>query len=126
MTINDVTGYLMRKGIPKQTIREIRMALTYDAVQQARDVQYDRILTGVAIVLRKEFGFGEKRIMRGLEALNKEFESILDPDNDWNKTMERLRDETGIIIRSGDDNRLVVECLTDDEKENYKYGSEKK
>ncbi len=123
MTISEVTGYLARKGIPKQMIREIRMALTYDAVQQSKDIQYDRILTGVAIVLRKEFGFGEKRIMRALEALNAEYESILDPDNDWNKTMERLREETGIIIRSGGD-RLVVECLTDEEKLNYKYGSE--
>ena len=47
----------------------------------------------------------------------------MDDQETWPGLMNRLKDATGIVIRSGGDDRLVVEVLTDDEKANYKYGN---
>lgn len=122
-SLQQITGYLKARGIPKQMIDQIRMSLTYDAVTQSKDIQYDRIYTGIGLMLRKEYGFGRERILRGLKCFDDTVGSVLDPDKDWTTVMDELRDDVGIIIRSGDENRLVIECLTEEERKNYKYGS---
>ena len=122
-TLDYIVAYLKGHGIPKSMINYIRRKLIYDSVTQGKNIQYDRIYTAIALMLNKEFGFGVKRITRGLRAFDDISASVLDdnPDNkDWTDLMEELRDRTGIVIRTGD-NRTVVEMLTDDEKKNYKY-----
>lgn len=119
-------AYLASRGIPKQMVKEIRMQLTYDAVTQAKDLQYDRIYASIGLMLHKEYGFGQQRILRGLKRFDEIAGSVLDPETDWTNVMEELRDDVGIIVRSGDGDRLVVECLTEEEKENYKYGRKEK
>lgn len=124
-TLQDIMGYLSMRGIPRKMINQIRMHLTYDAVTQSDAIKYDRFMTAAGLMLREEFGFGQKRIHRALKHLDDILVCVSDDtDNEraWPKVMEKLRDEVGIIIRSGDDNRLVMEILTDEEMANYKYG----
>ena len=118
MTIKQVEMYLLQKGIPRSMIQNIRISLTYDAVTQGHDIQYDRIFTGIALMLRKEFGFGPERIIRGLRRFDNECGSVIDdPEKDWGDLMKELKDETGIVIRTGDDDRLICEIETK-EKDN--------
>lgn len=124
MTMNDVMGYLAMHGIPKKTIREIRMVLAADAVKEAEHIHMDRIFSGVALMLHNTFGFGAKRIVKGLHDLDAVYLSITE-GGEWMELMTKLKDETGVIIRSGEE-RFVVECLTDEERKNYKYGEDNK
>lgn len=124
-TLKEITCYLKVKGVPKQMIEEIRMHLAYDAVTQGKAVQYDRIYTAVAIVLRKAFGFGPQRILKGLRCFDETVGSVLEPDADWTDLMDWLRDETGIIVRTDAEDRVVVEALTDEERKNNRYGNNK-
>lgn len=114
MTINQVKGYLASKGIPKHMIEAIQISLIYDAVTQGHDLQYDRIFSGIALMLRKEYGFGTERILRGLRAFDNIVGSVLTEEEggenkDWTQLMQELKDETGIVVHTGDDNRLICE-----------------
>lgn len=113
LTLQKVYAYLASKGIPKQMIRAIREALIYDAVVEADDIKYDRIYTSIGIMLRKAFGFGPERIIRGLKCFDETCGSVLSDGEhegkDWTDLMQWFQDETGIVIHTGDDNRLVCE-----------------
>lgn len=125
-TLKMFGAYLAARGIPKQTVNEIRMQLTYDAITQAKDLQYDRIYASIGLMLHEEFGFGRQRVVRGMKKFDEIAGSVLDPETDWTDVMNRLRDDVGIIVRTGDGDRLVVECLTEEEKADYKYGNKGK
>lgn len=115
MTIQAVYAYLARHGIPKGMVQQIQIALIYDAVTQGNDLKYDRIYTGIALMLRRTYGFGPERIMKGLREFDSICGSVLETDENGNETanwpdlMERLEDETGIVIHTGEDNRLICE-----------------
>lgn len=106
-------------SVPTKAFDMFREALIYDAVTEGKDVKYDRIFCGIALMLRDEYGFGAERIMRGLTRFDEICGSVLDVDEDGNETadwpdlMQRLKDETGIVIHTGDDNRLIVEIGRD-------------
>lgn len=117
ITIKEVTGYLRMRGIPKPMIDQIRNALIYDSVTESNNIKADRIFAACALAARRAYGFGPERIMR----LLREFDHVMGAvgemeDRDWTDVMEELREETGIIVRTGGDDRLIVEVLTDDEK----------
>lgn len=114
ITIQQVNAYLASRGIPKQMVRAIREALILDAVVEGTDLKYDRIYTAVGIMLRKTYGFGAERIIRGIRAFDQICGSVLDEDEggegkDWTELMKWFQDETGIVIHTGADNRLVCE-----------------
>ena len=114
LTMQQVYAYLASKGVPKSMIRAIREALIYDAVVESTDIRYDRIYTSIGIMLRKTFGFGAERIIRALKAFDQICGSVLavedgGEDKDWTELMQWFQDETGIVIHTGADNRLVCE-----------------
>lgn len=115
MTMQQVEAYLARYGIPKQMIKKIRLALIYDAVTEGKDLKYDRIYTGIALAARRAYGFGAKRILRLLRMFDRICGSVLEDGEhtadprDWTDIMQELKDETGIVIHTGEDNRLICE-----------------
>lgn len=119
MTMQAVYAYLARHGIPKHMIQQIQVSLIYDAVTQGEDLKYDRIYTGIALTLRKKFGWGPERILRALRGFDEICGSVLEKSEDgedlanWNKLMQELKDETGLVIHTGDDNRLICEVSRD-------------
>lgn len=106
---------LSRKGIPRGTFEQMRIAIICDAITQAKDVMMDRIFSAVGLMLRREFHFGTRRIMRGLGT----FDNILcetdkyEFNEGWIKIMQELKGETRIVIHTGDDNRLLCEVSRD-------------
>lgn len=115
MTIQQVKGYLASKGVPKPMIDAIRISLIHDAVTEGHSLQMDRIFTGIAVAARKEYGFGPERILRLLRRFDEVCGSVLDKDEegediaDWTDIMEWLKAETGIVIHTGEENRLICE-----------------
>lgn len=108
-----VDTYLAAHGIPRHIVKKIRIALTNDAIQESTAMKYDRIYTGIALAIRRAYGFGAERIIRGLREFDKVCGSVLTDDGpddrDWTDIMQELKDETGIVIHTGDDDRLVLE-----------------
>ena len=107
-------AYLAKMGVPKHTVQMIQIAMIQDAVTQGKDLKYDRIYTGIALMLHKTFGFGTQRIMKGLHGFDDICGSVLEDTNgpderQWTDIMQELKDATGIVIHTGDDNRLVCE-----------------
>lgn len=91
----------------------MRIDLTYDAVTQAEAIMYDRIYSAVALMLRKKLNFGAERIMKCLHGLDDVIGSTMTDEGKgntgWTELMQELKDETGIVISSGDDGRLFAE-----------------
>ena len=106
--IKGIIAYLQAKGIPKSMINEIRLALTNDAVQNSGAVQADRVYTLLALTLREAYGFGHERIFKGLLKFD-ELNTEAAGDYCWPQLMERLRDETGIVITTNTEDRIAFE-----------------
>lgn len=109
MNMKQVTVYLAKHGIPKTMVNEIRMAFMNDAIENGGNIQADRIYTSVALMLHRAFGFGAKRIFKGLRCFD-DLNGSVNEDATWHQLMQELEEETGIIIRSGEDkDRLAFE-----------------
>ena len=90
-------------------VQQIRIALAQDAVKEADNLHWDRIYTGFALALRNSYGFGPSRIMKCLEEVNRIMNQMGDGEWTWHEAMVELKDETGIVVRTGDDERLIIE-----------------
>ena len=108
-SLDQITGYLRVKGIPSQMIQQIRMALAQDAVQEADYLHWDRIYTAFALSVRRCYGFGQSRIMKCLQMVNDIMMEMGDGEKTWHEAMVELKEETGIVVRNGDDDRLIIE-----------------
>lgn len=108
-----VKAYLAAHGIPRTMVDNIRTVLINDAIQESNAMKYDRIYTAVALAIRHEYGFGPERILRGLREFDRICGSVLGneerDERPWTEIMEELKEETGIVIHTGDENRLICE-----------------
>lgn len=95
-------------GVSPNMIDAIRLTMIEDAVQNGKDIQADRVYTLLALTLHDCYGMGQKRIVKGLQ----HFDGLCGLTADeypWEKLMEDLHEKTGIVIHSGDDDRLIFE-----------------
>lgn len=117
LTMQQVYGYLASKGVPRTMVHAIRYSLIQDAVVEGTEMKYDRIYTGLALAIRRAYGFGPERILRGLREFDKIAGSVLISEDEeapsWTDIMQQLQDETGIVIHTGSDDRLVCEINRD-------------
>lgn len=113
LSLKAVETYLAHYGIPRHMITKIRASLINDAIRESDSMKYDRIYTGIALALRKAYGFGPEKILRGLKKFDEICGSVLTGDGlderDWTDIMQELKDETGIVISTADENRLIFE-----------------
>lgn len=121
-TMSQVYPYLLAHGIPRQMIDSLRTSLIYDAITEAHDIAYDRIYCGIALTMHDKFGMEAEQIIEALEYFDKVCAEVImdahsDATKDWMDHMDRLREETGIVVYTGDDNRLIVESLKKGENE---------
>lgn len=109
-------------GVPKTMVDSILADLILYSVTEGKDLKYDRIYSGVALMLYRRYKLSGPEILEGLREFDRICGSVLDKDENgedianWTKLMEELRDETGIVIRTGDDNRLICECEWEEEE----------
>lgn len=107
------SAYLRAKGVPERTVHELIAFFTYDAVQEATSMQWDRVYTAIGLALRKHFNFGGIRIMRILKEIDKICTEVQNGGS-WSDLMHDLRDETGVVIHSDSSDRILIEYLGGD------------
>jgi len=107
--VQRMKAYLAGKGIPRQMIEEIRLTFVNDALLEANDMKYDRIYSGIGLMLRREFNFGVDRIMRGLRMFDQLCGSVCEEGYSWEQLMADLDKEVGIVIKTNEDDRLICE-----------------
>ena len=90
-------------------IQQIRVALAQDAVQEADNLHWDRIYTAFGLAIRRSYGYGQQRIMKCMQMVNDIMMEVGDGDRSWHEAMVELKEETGIVVRNGDGDRLIIE-----------------
>lgn len=108
-TKDQVFGYLRMKGIPPTMVQALRQWLAEDAVQEAEYLHWDRIFTMFASALRETYGFGAERILRCLQTANEIMGDISYGKYTWRNLGEKLKEDTGLVVRTGDDDRVIIE-----------------
>jgi len=115
--IDNLKLYLLKHGIPPRFVDEVRAALVNDAIRESTDMKYDRIYAGIALAAYNSYGFGAKRALRLLRAFDDLAGSMAEPGNSWDDLMLDLRNKTGLVVRTDEENRLVFEYIGKDVEE---------
>lgn len=103
---------LMRSyGMPMATVKAIMTVLVDDSVRNGQDVKSDRIYSLIAETLHDVLGFGVKRIMNFMHEFDSRIGAIADGEREWGEVMQSLEEKTGIVVRSGDDDRFAFEYM---------------
>lgn len=113
LTMKQIKGYLLQHGVPPAMFDAIRLSLVDDALRNSDAVRTDRIFVLVALMLHDAFGFGVKRISKGLHAfdeLNGRFTDTGDGAS-WPALMEELKEKTGLIISTNTEDRIAFEYI---------------
>ncbi len=74
-----------------------------DITKQVADFDVEVLLTCFAQVLHDNYGFGQKRIMRALQAVDDTFGKVLNDELDVGEMKQRLENEVGVKISCGKD-----------------------
>lgn len=90
-----------RKGKIPLSRKEIR-DLEKRASNDASAYSVEALMTCYALALRRLYGFGYKRILRSLQAIDGLMEDVINDTATIEDYKKILEDETGIIIRCDD------------------------
>ena len=113
-TMAEVMAYLKVKGVPKPMLRHIREALAMDAVEEADNLHLDRIYTAFGLALFEAAGYEGEGLLKIFEEINRQMVRVNQPEVNWDQLMEELFEKTGIVVRAGDGDRIVVEYKPED------------
>lgn len=113
LTMQQIKGYLLQKGVPPVMFDTIRLALIDDALRNSNALRTDRIFCLLALTLRKAYNFGRKRITQGMKVFDELNGRFSDPNDEvsWNELMQELRDETGLVIVTNTEDRIAFEYI---------------
>lgn len=108
--------------VPDTVIKELRMLYADRSVQDAEEVRMNRIYSVAALALRRytnEKGdpWGTKRLMEYLQTFSDIYEKFVTEGDHWSDLMKTLRDEAGIVIRTGEEGDEVCEYEDDTTRE---------
>lgn len=109
---------LKRYGVPGHVIKSVMWELVNAAIQESKDMKYDRIYAAMALASHRAFGYGAKRIIKLLRAFDDLSLHVAEDENrTWDQLMVELRNETGLVVRTDEKNRLIFEYAGADVKE---------
>lgn len=115
LTEKQIRDFLKSRGISKNMTDAIIITLTQKAIEEGNSVQADRIYTFMALMLHEVYGFGAKRIIKGLEKYD-EYCGRTPEEWDWPDIMKELREKTGLVIQSNSADRIVFEYIPEEMK----------
>ena len=93
-----VERILKTYNIPKQRVRQIREALTYDAMQKSDEIIMARYLTAFGVALNEQYGFQENELGQIYQRVYDILSSVAQGSKEWQDYMIYLRDHGGIIV----------------------------
>ena len=100
--------YLRSKGITQTMINEIRFAFASDALAQSHNLKADRVYTVFCLAMLED-DLEPERILKISQNADRLFGRIRRDETDWQTEMNRLRDDGGIVIHTGDDDRILID-----------------
>lgn len=90
-----------RRALGKVNTEEIRMAeerLRLAHEKTLNDQRVETMMLLFALILHREFSFGQKRVYAALQAIDEEMSSWVNGDTDLEKLRTEVKDELGIEI----------------------------
>ena len=108
-------------SVPYKVFDTFRELLIYYSLTEAEFIKVDRIYSGIAIMLWKRYDLSGPEIMEALRVFDATCGSVIAEDKDeeetpdWTDLMTELKEQKGIVVHSGPDNRLVCECEWEEE-----------
>lgn len=113
---------LKTRGIPAKFVKEMMVDITNSCMKEARDLRFERIYTAIALSIRNftkhkdgKGGWKGGTIINYLEEFNRIFDDTAEDKITWDKLMEKLDLETGIVVRQGSTkDRLICEYIGND------------
>ena len=122
-SIDDFRLYLNKHySVPIKVFNMFQEMLIYYSLTEAECIKVDRIYSGIAIMLWQRYHLSGPEIFQALKTYDAICGSVLSSDDneevaDWPDLMEELKNEVGIVIHTGPDNRLICECEWEEEAE---------
>lgn len=109
-----------RYKVPDALLRQYRVVCADKAVQDGTEVKMNRIYSITALALarytrKKGYKWGIKRLTEFLNFFSELYEEFVNGDDSWRKLMETLRNETGIVIRTGEEGDEICEYMDEAE-----------
>lgn len=115
--------------VPETVIRGLRVAYADRSVRDANEIKMNRLYSVAALALRrytdeKGDAWGTKRLMEYLQTFSDLYEAFVMNDDKWPDLMKALRDEAGIVIRTGEEGDELCEYSDDTLREMAERGNE--
>ena len=113
LTMKQIKGYLLKHGVPPAMFDSIRLTLIDDALRNTDALRTDRIYILLALAIHEAYGFGVKRISKGLHAFDELNGRFDDPDKDvsWIQMIEELKEKTGLVVVTNTEDRIAFEYV---------------
>ncbi len=103
-----IWAYMMRLGVPKTTIREIKLELMYWAITEGKSIKTGRIMTVLADVLW-DIGWRKKRVTRFLhEFIDRASHAYDEEGKPWERYYKEVAEKTGWIFQDLDDGTVSM------------------
>ena len=108
--------------VPDTLIKELRMVYADRSVQDSEEIKMNRIYSVAALALRrctavKGSTWGSKRLIEYLNTFSDLYEQFVKSGDHWSDLMHTLRDEAGIVIRTGEQGDEICEYDDDSTRE---------
>ena len=85
--------------LTQSELNKIKNNIKEETVDKISTYDVEIMLTCFAWVLRKDYGWGYKRIFRALKSIDKVFGQVLDGELSDEDMRNQLKDETSVVIK---------------------------
>ena len=106
-----IKGYLLKHKVPPAMVDQMIVAMASDAMIEGTDAQYDRFFACIALTCKRVLGFDETQILNVLRGVDNIMVSVKNEEFSWNDIMDQCREETGYVMQTDAENRLVLEYV---------------
>lgn len=114
-----IFGYLQARGISKAYCKHVREVLCDQAIRDAESIVFNRIYTALAKTCL-DSGMDADDTVAFLHSYDKVCDNAKQSENGtyWSDLMADVYEETGLIIRTGTDDKFT-EFVTDEERAEF-------
>lgn len=100
--------------VPDTLIKELRAVYADRSIRDSEEIKMNRIYSVSALALRrytavKGVTWGRKRLIEYLQTFSDLYEQFVTSGDRWHDLMETLRNEAGIVIRTGEEGDELIE-----------------
>lgn len=115
--------------VPDTLIRELRAVYADRSIRDSEEIKMNRIYSVSALALRrctavKGVTWGRKRLIEYLQTFSDLYEQFVNSGDRWHDLMLTLRNEAGIVIRTGEEGDEICEYDDENVRDEKPYSEE--